>query len=176
MEKRLKLVLICTLIMVALSLSAVQGTKAQAGEDKGESRENRVLKNRLKVPKEADIDKDITLDALLTKKGSKDLSTAKAAVIEGHVIQVEREEDGDYHLTLASKAGETDTNKWVIVEVTPAWQKRKVSLSNAQIKKLHGKKIRVEGWLFYEPDEPSNDPRGTGWELHPVTNITVLND
>ena len=34
---------------------------------------------------------------------------------------------------------------------------------------LVGKKVRVTGWLYWEPDEEQGDPRGTRWEIHPVT-------
>ena len=111
---------------------------------------------------------------MLAKKDKSAFPAGKGATIEGYVIQTEREEDGDYHLTLASAANETDTRKWVIVEVTPAWQKKSaVSLSPAALRKLHGKKIRVTGWLYYEPDEDQPDPRGTRWELHPATEIAI---
>ena len=74
-------------------------------------------------------------------------------------------------MALTPEARETDTRRWVVVEVTPAWQKQKPSLSGEELRKLHGKKVRVTGWLYYEPDAKSPDPRGTLWELHPVTDI-----
>jgi hypothetical protein len=101
--------------------------QAQTSKDIGESKEYKALKERMSAPGAADIDKSVTLDELLAKTGEKDLPQTKAAVVEGNVIQTEKEEDGDYHLVLAAKTGETDTKKWVIVEVTPAWQKCKSS-------------------------------------------------
>jgi hypothetical protein len=76
---------------------------------------------------------------------------------------------------LATNAGETNTTKWVIVEVTPTWGKQLASLSAGQLNNLRGKHIRVTGWLYYEPKDQSRDPRGTRWEIHPVTGITILN-
>jgi hypothetical protein len=111
---------------------------------------------------------------LLGKKDKSGFSEQKGATVEGSVIQVEREEDGDVHLTLALAAGETDTRKWVIVEVTPAWQKRSAGLSASALRKLQGKKIRVTGWLYYEPGDEQPDPRGTMWEIHPVTEIVAV--
>jgi hypothetical protein len=160
--------------MGVLLLGASGVVAAQSNEDKGESRENVALKNRRTTPKGTDIDSTVTLDGLLSKKEADGWSTARAAVVDGYVIQLEREDDGDHHLTLATNAGETDTTKWVIVEVTPAWSKRLASLSNGQLNNLRGKQIRVTGWLYYEPDNPSRDPRGTRWEIHPVTSITIL--
>ena len=161
-------------VMGLLLLGASSGVAAQGNEDKGESRKNVALKNRQAPPKGRDIDGGVTLDGLLSKSEANGWSTAKAAVVDGYVIQLEREEDGDHHLMLATNPGETDTTKWVIVEVTPAWSNRLASLSKGRLNNLRGKQIRVTGWLYYEPDNPSSDPRGTRWEIHPVTSITIL--
>ncbi|MEO6324075.1 MAG: hypothetical protein ABIQ65_05570 [Thermoanaerobaculia bacterium] len=146
---------------------------ARSEEDKGETKELKALKSRARAPKPAEIDPAATLDALLTKTGPSDWSTSKGATIEGIVVQAEREEDGDLHLVLAPKGGERDTKKWVIVEATAAWQKKKVSLSRASLKKLVGTTVKATGWLFYEPDDESKDPRGTNWEIHPATDISA---
>jgi len=143
-------------------------------DEKGESPKAKALKNRRTVPKPTDIDTAVTLGGLLDKKAESDWSNSKAAVIEGYVIQVEKEEDGDFHIVLADDPQGHDTNKWVIIEVTPAWRKRKASLADARLRQLVQKKVHVTGWLFYEPEEEHVDPRGTRWELHPVTDITVI--
>lgn len=156
-------------VMGVLLLGASGGVAAQGNMDKGESKEHVALKNRRARPKGTDIDRTVTLDGLLSRKEADAWSTDKAAVVDGYVIQVEREEDGDRHIVLAANPGETDTTKWVIVEVTPAWSKRL-----GQLNKLHGKQVRVTGWLYYEPDDPGTDPRGTRWEIHPVTSVTIL--
>jgi len=166
---------VLTLSLTAALLAAgVLGAQERPG-DKGESAEEKQLRGRSAAPKAGEIDSAVTLDAMLSKKDKSSLSEAKGATIAGYVIQVEREEDGDYHVTLASAAGETDTRKWVIVEVTPAWQKKSPSLAPEALQRLHGKKVRVTGWLYYEPDEDQPDPRGTGWEIHPVTEIVTVN-
>ena len=120
------------------------------------------------------MDSAATLDAMLSKKDKSAFSESKGATIEGYVVQVEKEEDGDIHIVLAPTAGETDTKKWVIVEVTPAWQKKGGDYTPDALHKLHGQKVRVTGWLYYEPDEEMDDPRGTLWEIHPVTEIAPL--
>jgi hypothetical protein len=145
---------------------------AQAG-DKGETAEAKKLRARSSAPSAADIDAAVTLEAMLAKSEKSAFSESKGATIEGWVVQVEREEDGDYHLALAPAAGEPDSRKWVIVEVTPAWQKKDAALSAEALRKLAGKKVRVTGWVYYEPDENQPDPRGTRWELHPVTAIAL---
>ncbi|HEY1251836.1 MAG TPA: hypothetical protein VGH97_11655 [Thermoanaerobaculia bacterium] len=157
-------------LTAALLAAGVLGAQERPG-DKGESPAEMKLRGRSAAPKTAEIDSAVTLDAMLAKKDKAAFSETKGATVEGYVVQVEREEDGDYHLTLASAAGETDTKKWVIVEVTPTWQKKETSFSGDSLRKLYGKKVRVTGWLYYEPDEEGPDPRGTRWEIHPVTDI-----
>ncbi len=159
-------------ILAAILCSGIALAQEMPG-DKGESASEKKLRNRPAVPRPVDIDVAATLDAMLAKKDKSAFSEAKGATVEGHVVQTEREEDGDYHLALASSAGETDTRKWVIAEVTPAWQKKAANLAPAALRKLQGKKVRVTGWLYYEPDDDQSDPRGTRWEIHPVTEITV---
>ena len=159
-------------LTTALFAAGVLGA-ADAGE-KEESAAQKALRGRSESPKPSEIDATASLETLLAKKEKTSFSEAKGATVEGYVVQVEREEDGDFHLTLASAAREPDTRKWVIVEVTPAWQKKSASLSGEALRKLHGKKVRVTGWLFYEPGEEQPDPRGTLWEIHPVTEIVVV--
>ena len=166
---------VLSVFSLAILLSGIAyATQRQSADDKGESPKSRALKNRRSAPGQNDIDKSVTLKGLLDKKNETDLSASKGAVIEGYVIQVEKEDDGDYHIVLADDRQETDTNKWVVVEVTPAWRTRKASLSPTRLKQLHGKKVRVTGWLFYEPEADQVDPRGTRWELHPVTDMAAI--
>ena len=169
LHSRVSKVLVHSLTSALLAVG-VLGAQERPG-DKGETAEAKKLRGRPAHPKPSEIDSAANLDALLSRKDKGAFSEAKGATIEGYVVQVEREEDGDYHLTLASAAGETDTKKWVIVEVTPAWQKKSAELTGNNLRKLLGKKVRVTGWLYYEPDEDQPDPRGTRWEIHPVTDI-----
>jgi hypothetical protein len=161
-------------LRVAAGLLFLAGTLVAAGqEDKGETAEAKKLRGRSSAPKAADVDSAVTLDAMLSKKDKSSFSESKGATVEGYVVQVEKEDDGDVHLVLAPSAGETDTKKWVIVEVTPVWQKKSGNLTTESLRKFHGQKVRVTGWLYYEPDEKSPDPRGTRWEIHPVTEIVA---
>jgi hypothetical protein len=150
------------------------GPLAAEEKEKGESKAEMTLKERRAPPTAEAIDPNATIDALLTKKAQSDWSNAKGARIEGYVVQVEREDDGDVHLAVAASANQTDSAKWMIVEVTPAWQKRKPELSVKRLRALVKKHVRVTGWLYYEPEEDQEDPRGTRWELHPVTELAVL--
>lgn len=162
------------ILVLAVGASLGLAGAARAGEpaaDKGESAEAKRLRGRSKAPAPGDIDPAATLAALLAKDDKAAFSEAKGATVEGWVIQSEQEEDGDFHIALAAAKGEPDTHKWMIVEVTPAWQKKSVALSPAALRKLVGTKVQVTGWLYYEPDEEQPDPRGTRWEIHPVTSL-----
>ncbi|HWZ85432.1 MAG TPA: hypothetical protein VN032_04475 [Thermoanaerobaculia bacterium] len=162
--------------VVVLALAAglgLSGTAraAEPAADKGETAAAKKLRGRAKAPTAADIDAAATLAALLAKDDKAAFSEAKGATIVGWVVQSEKEEDGDFHIALAAEKGETDTRKWMVVEVTPAWQKKSAALAPAALRKLVGTKVQVTGWLYYEPDEDQPDPRGTRWEIHPVTAI-----
>ena len=170
----LKLFLLFVFSTTSLIYFPAYARQQKPGDEKGESPKYVAMKNRRTTPNETTIEKSVTLKTLLDKKDEDDLSASKAAVIEGYVVQVEKEEDSDFHIVLAEEKKENDTNKWVIVEVTQAWRKRKASLSEARLRQLGNKKVRVTGWLFYEPEEEHVDPRGTRWELHPVTDIVVI--
>ena len=170
----LKLFLLFAFSTTSLLYVSVYGQQREHGDEKGESPKYVALKNRRATPNQASIENSITLKTLLDKKDEDDLPASKAAVLEGYVVQVEKEQDGDFHIVLAEDKRENNTNKWVIVEVTSAWRKRKASLSEARLRQLGDKKVRVTGWLFYEPEEELVDPRGTRWELHPVTDIVVV--
>ena len=158
---------------LALLTATSHGAPASR-RDLGDEPRYAAMKNRGTAPTSKRIDGNISLRGLLEAKNESAFSTANGATITGHVIQVEREPDGDVHLALADAAHETNTTRWVIVEVTPAWQKRGASLGLAHLRSLVGREVRVTGWLFYEPDTQSEDPRGTRWELHPVTSIKTL--
>ena len=168
-----RLVYGCVIGMLLLVASG--GAAAQDNPEKSGAKGDVALKSRRATPKSTDINTTVTLDGLLSKNAADDWSTSKAAIIDGYVIQLEREADGDHHLMVATNAGETSTTKWVIVEVTPTWSKQLASLSAGQLNNLRGKHIRVTGWLYYEQNDASRDPRGTRWEIHPVTSITILN-
>jgi hypothetical protein len=162
------------ILALAIGASLALAGAARAGEsaaDKGESAEAKKLRGRSTSPGAGDIDPAATLAALLAKNDKAAFSEAKGATVEGWVIQSEQEEDGDFHIALAAAKGESDTRKWMIVEVTPAWQKKSAALSPAALRKLVGTKVRVTGWLYFEPDEEQPDPRGTRWEIHPVTSF-----
>jgi len=166
MRRKLTLALFAALVVSAPLLA--QQERERPG-DQGETAEAKKLTGRTAAPTTAQIDSSVNLDAML-KKGRNALSQEKGATVEGYVVQIEKEEDGDVHIVLAGARGETDTKKWVIVEVTPDGQKNK-GMPFDDLQKLQGKKVRATGWLYWEPDDNQPDPRGSRWELHPVTAI-----
>src|SRR5215470_8162269 len=97
-------------LRIAAGLLFLAGTLVAGGrqEDKGETPEAKKLQGRATAPKTADVDSAATLDSLLSKKDKSAFSEAKGATVEGYVVQVEKEDDGDVHLVLAPSAGETD--------------------------------------------------------------------
>ena len=161
-------------VLATLSILLLTGLSLMAEEDKGESKAEMALKHRNTAPKAAEIDSTATIQTLLEKNGPNDWSNQKGAQLEGYVVQVESEDDGDVHFVLAAKPGESNTRQWVISEVTPDWQKKHHELSKSSLKSLVGKHVRVSGWLYHEPDTEQGDPRGTLWELHPVTEVKKI--
>ena len=156
-----------------LSLVLASGLAWATHEEKGESKAEMALKHRMAPPKDADIDASATLQALLDKAGKDAWSPNKGARIEGYVVQVEREPDNDVKLVLADARGETSTKRWVIAEVCPEWRKKDATMSEATLRGMIGKKVAVSGWLYHEPEDESDDPRGTLWEIHPVTSVKL---
>jgi hypothetical protein len=163
MENRRRLTALVVVALVA-GIAAAEDSPAVAA-----------LKGRTTTPMEGSIDHSVTLGGLLAKTSSTAWSNEKAATIEGFVIQVVKSDDGDYRLSLAAKAGDTNTKAWVIVEATPAWMAKEPSLAEAKLadRGLVGKKVRATGWLFYDENKVTF-PRGTNWEIHPLTSLVIL--
>lgn len=92
----------------------------------------------------------------------------------------------DTHIALSIDPKPTQYR--VIVEVTPRLRELKKAegkdWSTKNLKKLIGKKVRITGWLFYDTEHRQNafntntvgqhNWRVTCWEIHPITNIEVL--
>jgi hypothetical protein len=158
-----------------------------------------LLKNRTVFPQESDFDSRITLDALLQPgDDSYRWSTQRAARIQGEVIDVAyaRPEATycynpcrrDIHILIANRKGAAK-NEHVVLEVTPNFrdwatqQGMDWSEQNLQ-KQLVGHWCEFEGWLYFDvghaedsENTAAHNPanwRATAWELHPVTEITVI--
>src|SRR5262245_16582909 len=150
------------LAIFGLAIAGVARGQERPG-DKGETPEAKKLRGRSTAPQAGQMDSAVTLESMLAKNDASAYSQSKGATIEGWVVQAEKEEDGDFHVVLAANKGESDTKKWVIVEVPPAWQKKSVTMSEKALRDMVGKKVKVTGWLYWEPDADQPDPRGTRW-------------
>lgn len=65
----------------------------------------------------------------------------------------------------------------MIVEPTPNMLSQHPSSRLHTLQQLarQGAKVRVSGWVMYDPEHPDqlDKTRGTLWEVHPVTKIEV---
>jgi hypothetical protein len=183
------------LIMPDGSECGLEGS-AKRKNDKGFNR----LKNRYLFPRQSDI--DVTFNWSKIQEDSDDrrkFNARRAAILRGYVVSVSmshpescncNSKEPDYrdtHIVLApDKNSKEDKSQHVIVEVTPRirllMQQDGQDWSQKALKKLRGKTIEVEGWLFYDYNHgdksaqirqnSDNITRATAWEIHPVTRIT----
>jgi hypothetical protein len=164
------------------------------------ARELNPFKNRDAAPPAAKINQNATLAAMLAP--GNDLhrwSRDDAAIFEGVIIDVKpggiesvncHAKDPahrDTHIEIALDAGAPETKR-VIVEVTPRWREKMAGTADwsttALKKQLKGNRVRITGWLFddleHTPEAENTNPggaknwRATIWEIHPITDITVL--
>jgi hypothetical protein len=162
------------------------------------------LKDRTDAPRASDIDRAVTLDAMLAPGGDATrFRAAPAAEVEGWVVAVQvggiegqncfalDAEHRDTHIDLALTPDAPHTAR-VVAEVTPRWRAAMraagIDWSTAALRAaLVGRRVRVRGWLFFDGHHASGavhtDPadtlgernwRATAWEIHPVTAITRL--
>jgi hypothetical protein len=163
------------------------------------ARDLHFLKNRTALPQAADFDSGITLDALLQPGDDRNRwSTNRAARIQGEVIDVAyagveatncfSPSRRDIHIDIATRKGAAKNEK-VVLEVTPPmreWARQRGMDWSAETlhAQLIGKWCEFEGWLYFDvghaeeaentaPNNPENW-RATGWEIHPITKITVI--
>lgn len=170
----------------------------------GDAREKRLnlLKNRYQAPGPRDFDPRVTLAAMLAPGPDRNRwDESRAATITGFVHDVmyggvestncfsRDPRCRDTHIELVPGPGQEGPTRRVIVEVTPRW--RAVMLERnrdwtTEILRatLMGKWVKVSGWLMYDvghEHESENDYpggkenwRATAWEIHPVTDLEVL--
>jgi len=157
------------------------------------------LKNRTALPRLADFDSRVTLEAVLSRGDDTNRwSSDRAARIQGYVIDVAyaRPEATncfspcrrDIHITISTVKDAPKTEQ-VIVEVTPNlsdWASGQgIDWSEQALQQqLVGHWCEFEGWLYFDvghDEEAENTSpnragnwRATAWEIHPVTKITVV--
>lgn len=165
----------------------------------GRTRQLHRLKNRTAIPQAADFEERVTLDALLQRgDDSSRWSTARAARVQGLVVDVAHAGTEaancfnpcrrDIHILIANRK-EAPKSEQVVLEVTPNlrdWAAAQgIDWSEQTLKaQLIGRWCEFEGWLYFDaghaeeseniaPGNPENW-RGTAWEVHPITKITVI--
>lgn len=165
----------------------------------GRTRQLHRLKNRTAIPQAADFEERVTLDALLQRgDDSSRWSTARAARVQGLVVDVAHAGTEaancfnpcrrDIHILIANRK-EAPKSEQVVLEVTPNlrdWAAAQgINWSEQTLKaQLIGRWCEFEGWLYFDaghaeeseniaPGNPENW-RGTAWEVHPITKITVI--
>lgn len=161
------------------------------------------LKNRSTEP--TVIDPTVTLDALLAPSNddSQRFDETHAAQITAFVYQVKPgglsettnckkgdPQHRDTHIELVTSPSDTAETRRVIVEVTPRWRAalaaRGIDWSTASLQKtIEGRWVTITGWLMFDAEHkgealntaPNNgsDWRATVWEIHPITNIEIVN-
>lgn len=90
----------------------------------------------------------------------------------------------DIHIELVADLKNADKTKRMIVEINRYTRANDKSMDFKTIHALKGKKVKIEGWLFYDEEHKQNsynvNPEGTNvwrntcWELHPVLSIKEI--
>lgn len=160
-----------------------------------------VYKNRYTFPKPTDFVTGITLEQLLSSGNEHDFPVEKAINVSGYVFNVKMggvetcnckakdEAYRDTHIELTPDENHTGPEYRLIVEVTPRVRAlmgvQGTDWSTDELKQLlPGHHVTVSGWLFYDEEHKSqafatkphgeHNWRASCWEVHPVTEIKVL--
>lgn len=133
-------------------------------------------------------------------------SSSKAVEVTGYVYNVKvggietcncKTKDQlfrDTHIELTLNDKQTGPENRFIVEVTPRIRQimanKGIDWTTATLKKtLKGHMVKIQGWLFYDAshktEDFADDPddnigranwRATAWEVHPITNIEIMDE
>ena len=152
------------------------------------------LKNRNFTGK---VDSSISLHKILTRKGddTKDYNSSQYAHLEGYVILVKYggsetcnckskvKTDLDIHIELALQPNATNKQAMVL-EINRYTRKDHPEFTLENIKKLVGKKVKAEGFMFLDSEHLQNSMttnptgknnwRASAWELHNLMSIKEI--
>jgi hypothetical protein len=165
-------------------------------------RELNLLKNRYTAPEPQQIDPSVSLAAMLEPGDDRTRwNDHHGAEITGYVWDVKvggvetvnchapDPPDRDTHIELVLDPMNGSEDRRVIVEVTPrsraiAEQRGEDWSTPALRDHFHGRWVRVRGWLLFDTEHESQslntapgrprDWRATAWEIHPVTDLEVV--
>lgn len=184
------------------ALPALAACPPQGTAPTPRSRALNLLKNRAVAPTATQIDRTITLGAMVApgNDGSR-FSSGQGATIDGYVDAVYvggvesancdavSPADRDTHIEISLDPQHARPDQRVIIEVTPRWRRMVANQGKdwstaALAAALTRHRIRVTGWMMFDYDhapESLNTKkhgkriwRATAWEVHPVTEIQVL--
>jgi hypothetical protein len=163
-------------------------------------------KNRYEIPKSNDIDESVTMEAFMERGNDEErFDENKAATIYGYIFDVTNtgketcncnateKENQDVHIVIVKKKSYKSKKYHVVVEITPRlramiFEKLGVENNKELRNKIKGMKVKVTGWLLFDSEHTENsiniNPRGkkttiwraTCWEIHPITNIELVDD
>ena len=198
-KRRLLLVVIVVAALIATWVGAARNCPNVGIALTNRARQIHRLKNRTAFPQATDFDPRVTLDAILQPGDDHGRwSTDRAARIQGEVIDVAHAGPEatncynpcrrDIHILISTRKQAPKTEQMVL-EVTPnlrdwAAQQRMDWSEETLQAQLVGHWCEFEGWLYFDvhhdeeaentnPQRPANW-RGTAWEIHPITKITVI--
>jgi hypothetical protein len=198
-KRRFLLVGVIVVVLLAVWLGLAVYCPSAGIAITNRARELHRLKNRTTFPQAADFDTRVTLDSLLQRGDDRNRwSTERAARVQGLVIDVAYAGTEaancfnpcrrDIHILIA-RGKDLPKSEHVVLEVTPKlgdWAAQQgIDWSEKTLQaQLVGHWCEFEGWLFFDaghseeseniaPGNPENW-RGTAWEVHPITKISVL--
>jgi hypothetical protein len=185
----------------AIAQSTFDTCAAEGTAKRSDVRALNLRKNRDGAPTDAQINRAITFNVLLASDEHPTLfREGDGAEIEAYVADVKigavescncgRKDHWyrDTHIELTlDPMDASDKTKILVVEVTPRFRQlmkdRGIDWSQQGLRDAFlGRWVRIRGWVFYDAmhdDESAQSGssrvwRGSAWELHPVTNITVI--
>jgi hypothetical protein len=159
------------------------------------------LKNRSIAPTAAQINANFNWTTLSEFVDDRDkFSPENGVILRGYVLRVtmggaetcncnsKTPEFRDTHIVITPDATQTGVLNQVVIEITPRMRAlmkaRGIDWSQEALRKLRGKNIEVEGWLFYDYNHGNQSAkvrqktrgvtRSTAWEIHPITRLTVV--
>lgn len=135
-------------------------------------------------------DTDITLEYVMLPSSNDEskFNSSHYVHLTGYVIKVidggsetcnchsKIKDDLDIHIEIALHPTDKG-NQSMIVEINRFTKKDHLDYTTSNLKKLIGKKVEVDGWMFFDEEHKQNavntNPKGTNlwratcWELHP---------
>jgi hypothetical protein len=159
------------------------------------------LKNRFIAPIATQIDPSFNWTELAKQEDDRaKFNAEKGAIIRGYVVSVsmggaetcncntKSPEFRDTHIVITPDNVKTGITNQVVIEITPRLRAimatKGVDWSQGALKKLKGKYIEVEGWLFYDYKHGDKSTkikknskattRSTAWEIHPITRLKII--